>query len=336
MMDYILLNDGKTKVSRLSIGTWAFANVSLWGDCDKTAAYETVHQALDQGINLFDTAEKYGDGYSEMVLGEALKGRREEAVLATKVYSDHLHHDDLIAACDASLKRLQTDYIDIFQIHWPDANTPVEETFGAFEDLKKAGKIRAVSVCNHGKICMEQISKFDVVLNQMPYNLVWRMAEYNLSPVMEEKNILLWAYSPLAQGLLTGKFQTLDDVPVNRRANRMYDSKWCNARHTDGGFEKEIFGFLDELRVLSKETGFTMSALALNYLKSKKNIGSILVGARDVQQLTQNLDAYNAAVPADVIQKLEEMSSALLAQMGENADLWENGINKYGKEGRMF
>lgn len=335
-MDYTLLNDGKTKISGLSLGTWAFSNAAVWGGCDDHAAHETVRRALDCGINLIDSAEKYGDGQAELVLGEALKGRRHEALVATKVYSDHLHHDEIIAACDASLKRLQTDYIDILQIHWPNEETPVEETFGTFEELKKAGKIRMVSVCNHGIECLEHAADYGVVLNQMPYSLVWRLAEYQLSPVMESKHIPLWAYSPLAQGLLTGKFRTLEDVPVNRRANRMYDAKWGQGRHTDGGFEKEIFAFLDRLRALCGETGYSMSALSLGFLKSRKIIGSILVGARNIGQLEQNLEAYETEIPEDVIQKLDEMSAELRGQMGKNADLWENGLNKYGKEGRMY
>lgn len=335
-MDYKLLNDGTTKISGLSLGTWAFSGAPVWGGCDRDAAIETVHEALERGINLFDTAEKYGDGAAELVLGQALKGRRQDAVLATKVYSNHLHHDDVIAACEASLRRLQTDYIDILQIHWPNEDIPVEETFGAFDELKKAGKIRMVSVCNHGIQCLEHVAPYGVVLNQMPYSLVWRLAEHQLSPVMEERKILLWAYSPLAQGLLTGKFRTLEDVPMNRRANRMYDSKWGAGRHTDGGFEREIFAFLDKLRTLCDETGYDMPTLALNFLKARPGMGSVLVGARNVHQLRQNLDAYETQVPADVLAWLEELSAGLRDQMGDNADLWENAPNRYGKPGRMY
>ena len=335
-MKYTLLNDKKTRVSELSLGTWAFSGAALWGNCDEHAAYDTVHMALDYGINLFDTAEKYGDGQAELVLGEALKGRRHEAVISTKVYSDHLRHDEIVASCEASLKRLQTDYLDIFSIHWPNEEVSSEETFGTFEELKKAGKIRSAAVCNHGIICLKNVADYGVVLNQMPYSLVWRLAEYQLSPVMEEKNIPLWAYSPLAQGLLTGKFRTLEDVPVNRRANRMYDCKWTQARHTDHGFEKEIFSFLDRLEALCKETGYSMSELAFGFLKSRRIVGSILVGARNTKQLQQNLNAYETEIPKELLHKIDEMSLELKGQMGENADLWENGLNRCGKEGRMY
>ena len=244
--------------------------------------------------NLFDTAEKYGDGAAELVLGQALKGRRQEAVLATKVYSDHLHHDDVIAACEASLKRLQTDYIDILQIHWPNEEIPAEETFGAFDELKKAGKIRMASVCNHGIHCLEHVAPYGVA-RSIRCPILW-CGGWRVSAQPhygEEQHILLWAYSPLAQGLLTGKFRTLEDVPMNRRANRMYDSKWGAGRHTDGGFEREIFAFLDELRSLCQKTGYDMSTLAPEFPQGPPGgMGSILVGARNVRQLRQNLDAY--------------------------------------------
>ena len=116
----------------------------------------------------------------------------------------------------------------------------------------------------------------------------------------------------------------------------MYDSKWGAGRHTDGGFEREIFAFLDELRSLCQKTGYDMSTLALNFLKARPGMGSILVGARNVRQLRQNLDAYETQVPADVLGWLEEHSARLRDQMGENADLWENAPNRYGKEGRMY
>ncbi len=334
-MNYTLLNDGKTSISGLSLGTWAYSDVSLWGACDKDAAVDTLREAVDRGINLIDTAERYGDGRAETVVGNAVKGIRDKVILATKVYSDHLTHDALIKACDDSLQRLQTDYIDIYQIHWPNADVDPEETFGTFEELKAQGKIRLVSVCNYGKKCMESIRGKGVVLDQLAYSLVWRLTEYQMSPVLEEENIPVWAYSPLAQGLLTGKFKTLEDVPVERRANRMYDSKWGGI-HTDHGFEKEIFEFLDELRVLSEESGLSMPALAFGFLKSRKNVGSILTGCRTIRQLDQNMQAYEAEVPDDVIRKLDDLSLALKAKMGTNADLWQNGANRYGGEGRMF
>lgn len=335
-MDYITLNDNHIKVSRLSLGSWAFSGAALWGKCDQDSAIDTVHMAMDAGINLFDTAEKYGNGEAERVLGLALQGQRDKAVLATKVYSDHLTYDGVIKACEGSLRRLGTDYIDIMQIHWPNENIPIEETFRAFDDLKKAGKIRAVSVCNHGKICLEHVADYGVVMNQMAYSLVWRVSEHEFSPLMEKKNIPLWAYSPLGQGLLTGKFHSVEDVPLARRENRMYNSAWGQSRHTDHGYEKEIFDFIDQLRKLCVETGYDMPTMAFAFLKSKKIVGSILFGARNQHQLEQNIRSYETAVEPEVINKIDAMSAALRDQMDDNADLWENGINRLGKPGRIY
>ena len=335
-MDYTLLNDGKTRVSGLSLGTWSYADVTLWGSCDKDAAVATLREAIERGINLIDTAERYGDGRAEQVVGDAIAGRRSRVILASKIYSSHLRHDDVIAACEASLRRLKTDYLDICQIHWPNPDIDPDETFGAFEELKARGLIRMVSVCNYGLSCAETLRGRGVVMNQMPYSLVWRVAEDQLSPVLREENIPVWAYSPLAQGLLTGKFRTLEDVPVNRRANRMYDSKWGTGRHSDHGFEKEIFAFLDELRKLSNESGLSMSALAFGFLKNRKCVGSILTGCRSVKQLNTNLEAYETSVPEDLLTELDILSGMLKAKMGKNADLWENSVNKAGSEGRIF
>ncbi len=335
-MDYTLLNDGKTRISGLSLGTWSYADVSLWGSCDRDSAMATLREAIERGINLIDTAERYGDGRAEQVVGEAIAGRRDKVILADKIYSSHLRHDDVIAACEASLRRMKTDYLDICQIHWPNPDIDPDETFDAFEELKVRGKIRMVSVCNYGLSCAETLRGRNVVLNQMPYSLIWRLAEEQLSPVLEEEHIPVWAYSPLAQGLLTGKFRTPEDVPMNRRANRMYDSKWGVGRHTDHGFEQDIFAFLDELRRLSGESGLSMSALAFGFLKSRKCVGSILTGCRSIAQLEANLDAYEASVPGDLLEKLDALSGTLKAKMGKNADLWENGVNKAGSEGRIF
>lgn len=332
-MEYTMCNDNKTKVSALSLGTWAYSGAKVWGACDDAAAIDAIHCALDNGVNLIDSAEAYGDGQAEILLGKALKDRRSKAVIATKVYSNHLRYNDLITACENSLKRLQTDYIDIYQIHWPNSEVPVEETYRALTDLQKSGKIGSISVCNHGQECMQLVKDWGVLMNQMPYSLLWRVAETHFSPMMQEQNIKLWAYSPLAQGLLTGKYQTLEDVPLNRRTTRMYDCKWGAANHTDHGYEKEIFAFLDWLRTLCQDAGIKMSAMAMGFLKANPLIGSVLVGARTPEQMLDNINAFETAIPQNILTELNEKSAALRDKMGANPDLWENGN---GGKGRMY
>lgn len=317
-------------VSGLALGTWAYSGASVWGESDNKAAIETIHCALERGINLIDTADRYGKGKSEEVVGEALKDRRSAAVLATKVYTDKLHYQDVIASCEASLKRLQTDYIDLYQIHWPNPDIPVEETFRAFEDLKKAGKIRIAGVCNAGVGCLESLAGQEVAMNQLPYSLIWRVAEKKTIPASEKAGIPVCAYSPLAQGLLTGKFRRIEDVPVGRRETRFYKSTWTPCRHTENGFEDEIFAFLDVLADFCQRNGLEPAQVAMSFLKRRPIVQTILVGARSVKQLEQNLSAYEKEIPDALMEEIEQASESLKAIMGENADMW------VGNGGRFF
>ena len=323
-METIKLYGTDIEIPRLSLGTWAFSGAKIWGANEEADSIKTVHAALDAGVTLLDTAEKYGDGKSEEVLGKAVKDRRDRAIVATKVYTDALHYDDVIAHCDASLKRLDTDYIDLYQIHWPSREIPHDETFRAFEDLKRAGKVRAIGVCNYGPKALDEIAGRGVVTNQLPYSLIWRLVEKGIVQKSVDNNIAVWAYSPLAQGLLTGKFRSIDDVPLGRRETRFYSGKWQQGRHNDVGFEDEIFAFLDIFAKFCEETGYPMSTLALAFLKKAPGVGSILVGARNTAQLEQNLAAFNADVPDDVVARMVALSEDLKACMGDNADLWEN------------
>lgn len=330
-MDYFKLQGTDIEISQMSMGTWGFSGAKLWGASDDNVSIDTIRRALDAGINLYDTAERYGDGRAEEVLGKALKGRRPGAVIATKVYTASLGYEDVISHCEGSLKRLDTDYIDIYMIHWPSRVIPFEETMSAFEKLKKDGKIRAIGVCNHGVKCLEGVKNHKVVLNQLPYSLIWRVIEKEVKVKTIENNTSIWAYSPLAQGLLTGKYKSVDDVPMERRETRFYSGKWQQGRHDDKGFEKEIFEFLPKLQKIADEAAIPMSALALAFLKSRSGMGSVLIGSRNARQLEQNLKAFETRVPVDVIKEITELSEGLKSIMGENPDLWEN---KDG--GRMF
>ena len=318
-------------VSRMAMGTWGFSGAKLWGESDDEIAIRTIHMAQELGINFFDAAERYGDGRSEEVLGKALEGRRDTAVVATKVYTDALGYQDVIDHCEKSLHRLGTDYIDLYQIHWPSRTIPLEETFRAFDKLKADGKIRAAGVCNFGKQCIQMAGDYPLTTNQLPYSLIWRQVEKGITQATTQQGMSVWAYSPLAQGLLTGKYHVIDDVPLNRRETRFYSSKWQQGRHSDTGFEAEIFELLPKLRKVSDETGFSMSALALAFLKAQPCVGSILIGSRDPKQLEDNLKSFNAPVPEDVVACITALSDSLKEIMGENADPW---VNEDG--GRMF
>lgn len=331
-MEYITLRDTDIQVSRLSLGTWPFSGIKLWGKTDETEAIKVIHAAMDEGINTFDTAARYGDGVSEQVLAKALEGRRDRAVVGSKVHTAFLGRRDVMDQCEATLKRLHTDYLDLYQIHWPNPAIPLEETLDAFEELKRQGKIRAVSVCNFGPKCMEEMGDRLPVLNQLPWSLVWRVIEHNGTLEATQKaGVPVWTYCALGQGLLTGKYRTIEDVPMNRRANRVYNSAWGQGRHTDGGFETGVFDLLSKLNALCGEAGCTMPQLALGYLKAQSCVGSILVGARTLGQLEENLRAYETDLPAEVMAAAQALSAPLMEEMGTNADLFENANG-----GRMY
>ncbi|RGZ01222.1 aldo/keto reductase [Clostridium sp. AM58-1XD] len=323
-MNNRILNNARLSVSELSLGTWAFSGAAVWGPCDETAAVDTVHCALDYGINLIDTAEKYGNGMAEIVLGKALAGKRHQAVVASKPAAVHMHKEDIIKTCEDSLKRLQTDYIDIYQIHWPNPSIPVDETYEGLEQLKKDGKILAVGVCNHGEGALREKGNWEIVTDQLPYSLIWRVGEKHFTSDLKKREIAVWAYSPLSQGLLTGKYLSVGEVPLNRRTTRIYDSKWGAGRHTDSGYEGVVFPFLRKLNEMCTESGYTMTNVAMQFLKRKQIVASVLAGARNISQLTQNIEAFEKPVADDFMEQVEKMSLDLKAHMGDNADLWEN------------
>ncbi|MGE4485157.1 MAG: aldo/keto reductase [Oscillospiraceae bacterium] len=326
-MEYCKLPGTDISVSRLSLGTWNFSGAKVWGEADDKESIRVIQMAVEKGINLIDSAESYGDGRAEEVTGAAVKDRRDKVVLATKVYSNALRYDEVIAHCEASLKRLDTDYIDLYQIHYPNPDIPLSEPYSAFEKLKKDGKIRLFGACNFGPNCLKETESTPLVTNQLPYSLIWRVAEKKVIPATAERGVYVWAFSPLAQGLLTGKFRSIDDVPMGRRENRFYDSKWKQGRHSDCGFETEIFDLVGKLAKLSEESGFSMAAIAMAFLKNNPAVGSILNGARSERQLLQNIECFEAEVPKEVVERAIALSESLKQAEGDNADMWisENG-----------
>ena len=327
-MEFAVLKSVGFKVSRFALGTWGFSGSKNWGPNDEKESLDTIHMALDAGVNFLDTAPKYNDGAAEVILGKAIKGRRDKALVATKAYSDELTAEALTSACDASLKRLGTDYIDLYQIHWPNRVVSIaDETMPAFEKLKKAGKIRAFGVCNFGVKCVDGAKGHPVATNQLPYSLLWRQIEDEIIPKCREQDISVWPYCPLAQGLLTGKFKKVEDVPLPRRSVRFYSGAWKQGLHTDGGFEKEIFGFLPKLQAVADKAGLPMAALALAFCRQGPGVDSVLVGARSRKQLEENLGIFDAQVPPDALAEAIRLSDELKPGMGKNPDLWqsENG-----------
>jgi diketogulonate reductase-like aldo/keto reductase len=195
---------GKTgeKVSTIGMGTWGIGVYS--SSEERSRQVRALQRGLELGINLIDTAEMYHSGRSEQIVGEAVKGMREKVFIATKVSPDHLHRQEVLSACEGSLKHLGTSYIDLYQVHWPNPRVPIKETMAAMEELVAAGKIRHIGVSNFDvketKAAREALSKNDVASNQVEYSLRNRYVEADILPYCEKEKVSLIAYSPLARG----------------------------------------------------------------------------------------------------------------------------------------
>ena len=322
-MQYTHLGNQTLNVSAYALGCWSFAGGQYWGDQDEAVSIATVDAALDAGINFFDTAEGYGDGASERVVGKALRGKRDKAIIATKVTASHLAAADVIAACENSLRNLQTDYIDLYLIHWPNWEIPVAETVGALEQLKHAGKIREIGVCNFGVQDLSEILKlYPIVTDQLPCNLLWRVIEREILPVCLANDVGLMCYSPLAQGLLTGRYAVADDVPDGLSRTRLYAGTRQYSKHGEAGAEVEVFAALTEIKQIADELGQPMAAVALAWLRQQAGVATILVGARSPEELHLNLPALNLELAPATVQALNQATETVKAKLGNNPDMW--------------
>ena len=246
MMEYRKLGRTDMDVSVVALGCWALAGGFNWGPQDEADSVAAVHAALDADINFFDTAEGYGEGgTSEQILGKALPARRQDVVIATKVSSTHLVPADVHKACDASLKRLRTDIIDLYQIHWPSRTVPLADTLGALDELKDAGKIRAFGVSNFGPQDLGELLAISrPETNQLPYNLLWRAIEHDVQAMCTETEteaeigIGIICYCPILQGLLLGKFNSADEVPADRARTKHFSKDRPQTRHGQPGREE--------------------------------------------------------------------------------------------------
>jgi len=328
-MKYRKLGKTNLEVSVIALGCWAIVGDPIWGPQSKSDAISTIKTALDLGINFFDTAEGYGNGYSEELLSAGLAEQRHEVVIASKVSSSHLAKNEVIAACERSLKRLKRDYIDLYQIHWPKRTIPLEETMEALQILQQQGKIKYIGVSNFGTKDLSKIMTIGrVEANQIPYSLLWRAVEYEIAPQCVENDISLLPYSPLSQGLLTGKFKTADEVPAGRARTRIFASSRPHAQHGEPGCESETFDSIEKIRQLAAEiqmggTPLPMAALSLAWLIHQPGVTSVLAGARHPKQITENALATDLEIETEVLQKLSQATENVKSILGKNPDMWQ-------------
>lgn len=322
-MRYRKLGMTDSDISEIALGCWAIGGGHTWGKQNEKDSIDTIRAAVDLGINLFDTAEFYSDGYSEEVVGKGLRNGRDKVMIATKVWVDNMERDKVIAACEGSLKRLQTDYIDLYQVHWPNWGVPVEETLEAMEQLKQDGKIRHMGVCNFGVTDLTAVlSAGDVITNQMAYSLLFRALEFEILDKCIASTVGVLAYSPLAQGLLVGKFDSPEAVDDERARQRFYSKNRPGTVHDEDGYEKEVFAAMAEIRSVCEEIGVPMAHVALAWVLQQPGVNAVLAGARQPDQVIMNAQATEIELTADILEKLNLVTERLKTKMGPNADPW--------------
>jgi myo-inositol catabolism protein IolS len=318
MMQLINLGNSNIQISRIIMGTWQ-AGKTMWTGIDDAETRKAMRAAFDAGITTFDTATVYGNGHSEQIVGRALQEIREQVVIATKVFAHSLEHDKVINACNESLKDLGTDYIDLYQIHWPAGSfgskkVPIEETMAALNELKKQGKIRAIGVSNFSAKQIEEASRFGRIDSlQPPYSLFWRQEEKETIPYCVRNNISILSYSPMAQGILTGKFgpDHVFEEGDHRVKNRLF--------HPD--HYSRVQEALGKLRPIAQQNGISMAQLALAWVISHPGTCAI-AGARNAEQAVQNAAAGEVILSEADLTEIDTIGRSVTDHLDDNPVLW--------------
>jgi aryl-alcohol dehydrogenase-like predicted oxidoreductase len=319
-MEYRQLGRSGLKVPVISLGTGTFGGGTeffrAWGSSDVAEATRLVDICLEAGVNLFDTADVYSNGLSEEILGQAIKGRRQNLLISTKttfrlgegpndVGSSRYH---LIAACEASLRRLGTDYIDIYHLHGFDAITPVDEVLSTLNTLVESGKIRYIACSNFsGWHLMKSLGVADrygwprYVGHQVYYSLIGREYEWELLPLALDQGVGALVWSPLGWGRLTGKIRRGEPLPAQSRLHKTSDK----GPQVD---DEYLFKVVDALELVAKEVGKTVPQVALNWLLRRPSVSTVIIGARNEEQLRQNLAAEGWSLTPSQIQTLDRAS----------------------------
>jgi aryl-alcohol dehydrogenase-like predicted oxidoreductase len=322
-MEYIQLGNTNLSTSKVALGCWGFAGGAMWGSQDEAASLATVDAALESGINFFENAQGYGNGYAEEVLGKALKGRRDRAVIATKIRPTDTSIKGIENACEQSLKRLQTDYIDLLQPHWPNRHLPAEDIFRAYTNLLEAGKIRAFGVSNYGVSDLTEILQYgEVVSNQLPYSLLFRAIEYEVLPLCVQEKVGVLCYSTLLHGLLADKFASPVDIPDGRARTRHFSKDRSGTRHGEDGCESEMFAAIERIRQIAAEINQPMSLIAVAWVLHQPSVVAAIVGARQPEQIQQMAAAADLKLAPETLQKLNDATEPVKQILGPNPDMW--------------
>ena len=344
-MKYRECGNSGLKLPVLGLGCWAFGGGDYWGNQSQDDVNQVVAKAIDLGCTYLDTAEVYNDGESERSLGIALRGKRDKAIIGSKVSPHHTNPDDLRKACEGSLERLGTDHIDLYMVHWPIhghalrhytddqnviANPP--KTLPAFETLealRKEGKIGHYGVSNFGVKQLGELADagFRPVVNQVCYNMLSRAIELEIMPLCKKLHIGIIGYMPLMQGLLTGKYDVIDDIPWQRTRTRHFSGTREGSRHGEGGVEPLLENALTELKNLAEEIDEPLTRIALAWCAENDAVTSTICGARDVHQLSANMAATHLGLGPGIMKQLNDITEPIKVAMGMSPDYYESTVN---------
>ena len=323
-MKHNTLGNTGLKVSAITMGTWVMSGDAWWGsDHDDKRYVRTVEMALERGINIIDTAFSYGDGHSETIVGEAIKGKRDKLYIATKANADLLTPEKAQETVEGSLKRLGTDYIDIYYIHWPTPGISIAHNMEALEALRSKGLIGYIGVSNVTKQHMDIARTAGTIdVFQPAYSLLWRNIEQELLPYCIENKIGVMTYSSIAMGLLSGKYtkdSKFEDGDIRKDMVALFK----------GDIYSKALEAVENLRPIAEKYGITLAQAAINWVFSQEGISTAIVGARKPEQLEENIKALDLVISdAD----LKEMSAICNDVKNEVAD-WDT---MYFKEADAF
>lgn len=313
------LGTSDIQITPIIMGTWQ-AGKRMWTGIQDEESIAAIRAAVEAGITTIDTAEVYGEGHSEQIVAQAVGDIRDRVVYASKVFASHLKYDQTIEACERSLKNLNTDYIDLYQIHWPagsfgNEKVPIDETMKALNQLKEAGKIRAIGVSNFSRTQLEEAAQYGKIESlQPPYSLFWRKVENDAAPYCIANNISILAYSPMAQGLLTGKFGKDHQFVEgdHRSANVLFQGEnFQRAQHA-----------LDRLRPLAVKHNCTLAQLSLAWLIAQPQTNAI-AGARNTEQAINNAGAAAVSLSAAELQEIDRIGRQVTDSLDDNPVMWD-------------
>ena len=322
-MEYRQLGRSGLRVSTLALGTMTFGGASKFrdvGSSDVSEAQRMLDMCLDAGVNLIDTADVYSDGLSEEILGLALAGRRERLLIATKARfpmgtgpnDAGLSRHHLMRACDASLRRLSVDHIDLYQVHQWDGHTPLDETLEALDRLVRSGKVRYVGCSNYSAWHLmkalsvsERLGFQRFVSQQIYYSLIAREAEYELVPASVDQGLGVLVWSPLSGGLLSGKYRRGRDIPAGARQL----TEWQEPPVYD---LDRMYDIVDALVAIADSRGASPAQVALAWLLGRPAVTSLIIGARNQDQLADNLAAAELRLDDDERSRLDALSTPQL------------------------